>query len=437
MTSRQKQLLVLIILVSVVLRVLAALYLGNEVKVLPGTFDQISYHNLALRLTGGYGFTFGQPWWPATAANAPTSHWSFFYTGYLFLIYKIFGPNPLLARLIQAVLVGIFQPLLAFLIGKEVFGIKVGIVAAFITAFYSYFIYYAATLMTEPFYIVSILLCLWLAILIVRRGNKGEEGVDRNSRGSFLLALSLGLSLGVAVLLRQLFFLFIPFLLLWILWAGGKRQIINILCMVGVLAITILPFTIFNYARFHRIVLLNTNAGYALFWSNHPIYGTQFKPLLTEGMGTYQELIPQELMSLDEAALDQALLKRGIGFIVSDPVRYLLLSLSRIPPYFMFWPTSESGIISNIARVTSFGLFLPFMLYGLYRSIVSRVQTRQPVFLLYLFIIIYTLIHLLTWTMVRYRLPVDGVLLVFAALAVVDLLGRVPIFNKSLIKIES
>lgn len=437
MTSRQKQLLVLIILVSVVLRVLAALYLGNEVKVLPGTFDQISYHNLALRLTGGYGFTFGQPWWPATAANAPTSHWSFFYTGYLFLIYKIFGPNPLLARLIQAVLVGIFQPLLAFLIGKEVFGIKVGIVAAFITAFYSYFIYYAATLMTEPFYIVSILLCLWLAILIVRRGNKGEEGVDRNSRGSFLLALSLGLSLGVAVLLRQLFFLFIPFLLLWILWAGGKRQIINILCMVGVLAITILPFTIFNYARFHRFVLLNTNAGYALFWSNHPIYGTQFKPLLTEGMGTYQELIPQELMSLDEAALDQALLKRGIGFIVSDPVRYLLLSLSRIPPYFMFWPTSESGIISNIARVTSFGLFLPFMLYGLYRSIVSRVQTRQPVFLLYLFIIIYTLIHLLTWTMVRYRLPVDGVLLVFAALAVVDLLGRVPIFNKSLIKIES
>lgn len=439
MTSRQKILLSLIMLISVVLRILAALYIGNEVKVLPGTFDQISYHNLALRLIGGHGFTFGQPWWPATAANAPTAHWSFFYTGYLYLIYKIFGPNPLLARLIQSILVGIFQPLLAFLLGKEVFGIKVGILAAICTAFYSYFIYYAATLMTEPFYIVSILLCLWLAILLVRGQKTGEEGHARNPKHSILLALSIGLSMGMAVLLRQLFFLFIPFLLLWILWTGGKRQIVNVLCMVGVVVIMILPFTIFNYSRFHRFVLLNTNSGYALFWSNHPIYGTHFESLLTNEMGDYIDLIPQELLSLDEAALDQALLKRGVGFILSDPGRYALLSLSRIPSYFMFWPTSESGVISNIARVTSFGLFLPFMLYGLVRSFMARIRpiTRQPVFLLYLFILIYTLIHVLTWTMVRYRLPVDAVLLIFAGLGIIDLMGRIPIFNKFLIKFDT
>jgi hypothetical protein len=149
-------------------------------------------------------------------------------------------------------------------------------------------------------------------------------------------------------------------------------------------------------------------------------------------MGSYQDLIPPELLSLNEAELDQELLGIGIGFIVQDPWRIVLLSISRIPPYFMFWPSSSSGLISNIARVTSFGIMWPFMLYGLYRSFVSRVKPLiiQPVFLLYLFVFVYSMIHILTWTMVRYRLPVDAVLLVFAGLAVVDLAERIPMLRK-------
>ena len=194
----------------------------------------------------------------------------------------------------------------------------------------------------------------------------------------------------------------------------------------------VLPFTYFNFQRFERFVLLNTNAGYALFWSNHPIYGTNFVPILTDEMGSYHELIPEELLSLDEAALDQELLKLGIGFIVEDPLRYLALSISRISPYFIFWPSSSSSLISNISRVSSFGIMLPFMLYGLYRSFVNRVKplVKQPLFLLYMFIVIYSGIHILTWTLVRYRLPVDAVLVIFAGLAIVDLMGRVPILKK-------
>jgi hypothetical protein len=42
-----------------------------------------------------------------------------------------------------------------------------------------------------------------------------------------------------------------------------------------------------------------------------------------------------------------------------------------------------------------------------------------------LFALMYTFIHLLSWSLIRYRLPVDAVLLVFAGLAVVDLFQRV------------
>jgi len=76
-------------------------------------------------------------------------------------------------------------------------------------------------------------------------------------------------------------------------------------------------------------------------------------------------------------------------------------------------------MINNIGRVLSFGLFLPFFAYGLW---LSRLEWRR-FSLLYLFIGFYTLMHLLTWSMVRYRLPVDGVLIIFAAIALLKLGG--------------
>ncbi len=70
------KILIAIVAISILFRLVACIYLGDQVEVLPGTFDQVSYHNLALRVLSGYGFSFGELWWPITAANAPTAHWS-------------------------------------------------------------------------------------------------------------------------------------------------------------------------------------------------------------------------------------------------------------------------------------------------------------------------------------------------------------------------
>jgi 4-amino-4-deoxy-L-arabinose transferase-like glycosyltransferase len=429
MSKLHRRILVTTLAVSVILRVIAAIYLGNTVEVLPGTFDQVSYHNLAMRVVAGHGFTFGEAWWPATAAGAPTAHWSYLYTGYLILIYKIFGLNPLIARIIQAVIVGLLQPYLAYRIARYLFNPVTGLAAAALTAIYTYFIYYSATLMTEPFYIVAILASLLISMRMVR---KVPDNTGSPIQENLWMGVWLGLTLGIAVLMRQLFLLVVPFLFAWIWWASGKQIWRSLLISGLTIVVMVIPFTISNYLRFDRFVLLNTNAGYALFWSNHPVYGTKFVPILTDEMGSYHELIPEELLSLDEAALDQELLKLGIGFITEDPVRYMTLSISRIPPYFVFWPSASSSLISNISRVSSFGIMLPFMLYGLYRSYKERVKPliMQPLFLVYMFILVYTGIHVLTWTLVRYRLPVDAVLVIFAGLAVVDLISRIPRLKK-------
>jgi hypothetical protein len=146
------------------------------------------------------------------------------------------------------------------------------------------------------------------------------------------------------------------------------------------------------------------------------MHGTQFREFEAAPL-------PDDLPRLNEAQLDRELLKRGFQFIQEDPQRYLRLSLSRVRAYFEFWPSADTTLLHNLGRVGSFGLFLPFMLYGLFLSF------RQPDFvkrnrLLYLFILIYTLLHLLTWAMVRYRLPVDAVLILFAGIGLVDLAAR-------------
>ena len=169
------------------------------------------------------------------------------------------------------------------------------------------------------------------------------------------------------MLFRQVFLLFIPFLFLWIWIARFKRTrslpIVSTFFSFALIVLLILPVTLYNYSRFDRFILLNTNSGYAFFWGNNPIYGTKFVPILpTE---TYQELIPEEVRHLDEAALDQELLKRGIQFVMDDPMRYVQLSLSRIPPYFMFWYSSDSGFAEQYITHWEFWSFSALYVYGL------------------------------------------------------------------------
>jgi hypothetical protein len=431
-----KGLLAGILLVATLLRLGSALYQGNTVTELPGIYDQISYDALARRVIDGHGFSFAEDWWPATRAGEPTAHWSFLYTLYLAAVYGLLGAQPLMARLIQALLAGVFHSWLAWRIGRRVFGPATGLLAAGLSAVYVYFFYYAGGLLTETFYIIGILWTLDVALRLADTVRRKETEGDA-LKLKWWPWVELGLAIGATVLLRQVFLLFMPFLYLWLWWQVSARQqrspitarfsrmfrwsaIKGLIGAAVIVVLLIVPWTIRNYRVFGTFVPLNTNAGYAFFWGNHPIYGTRFEGILTKAR--YGDLIPDELRSLNEAKLDSALLERGIGFIVADPVRFALLSLSRAGEYFKFWPSSESGLISNMSRVGSFGIFLPFMLYGLWVSATlvrdpKHVGQRSQIILLYLFIVVYTAIHLVSWALIRYRLPVDALLLIFAALA--------------------
>jgi hypothetical protein len=434
MTILHRRWLIAIIVVSVLLRIAASIYLGNTVVDMPGTNDQISYDALAQRVITGHGFSFGQPWWPATAANAPTAHWSFLYTLYLATVYELFGIVPLAARIIQAVIAGILMPLLLFRLGNRTFGPRIGLVAAAISAIYIYFFYYAASLMTETFFILGILWSFDIAI--------GIRYTQTPRTSQWIL---LGLAILVTTLTRQTFLPIIGLIGLW-LWYAAKGMRLKIVkgfsISIVILILGIVPWTIRNYRVFHQFVLLNTNAGYVFFLANQPIFGTKFTNELPQGV-TWGSFIPPELIGMDEASLEKALMRRAIQTIINDPGRYLLLSLSRIKEQFKFWPTTNSSRISEISRIGSFGLFLPFMCYGTWlvifrprrynllddpdgdeKSSHITAWIKTPVALWLGFFIIYTLMHLATWAAIRYRLATDGVMIIFAAVGIVDIYDR-------------
>lgn len=458
-TSSSRLLLVILIL-AVLFRVITAFILGNTIRDFPSIADQFSYHSLALRVLDGHGFSFDSNWWPATRAGEPTAHWSYLYTLYLAAVYGLFGPNPLAARLVQAVLGGLLMPLLTYRVARQVFrypsqpgnenqpnpeksdrfprlGIfnelwkntsqAIPLLAAAWCAFYGYFIYFAGALMTETFYMIGILWTLDYALRLAASGDPAKP-----ARTDWLTWLELGLAIGLTAIFRQVFLPFVPFLFLWLWWVKYRSlrgvaarpgavfsrllagSLLSGLVMIGLFA----PITLHNYRVFGKFVLLNTNAGYAFYWSNHPIYGSKYLSILTEDMPSYYDLLPQDALWMDEAALDRELLRRGIEIVAADPGRYLNLSIDRIPSYFMFWPKASSSPLSNLTRVFSYGLALPFILAGIVLWAGDLRKRRLKLdggLLLLIFGLVYSAIHLLSWAGIRYRLPVDAVSMIFAA----------------------
>lgn len=400
MIKRKTHPLTILIIASILIRVAMAFWLGDRAEPLSGAYDQISYDTLAQSILAGKGFSFPTNWYPFTLANEQTAHWSYLYALYLAGVYAVVGHHPLVARLIQVLLSGL-NIWLAYRIGRRLFGEWVGLAAAALTSVYTYFVFFNAALMTQTFYIIAVLAVIDLTLAVL----------ENPSRRSWIL---LGVSIGVGALFRQTLLIFAPLVFASIVlmrrWQVKWRAVA---LSLGVVALLILPWTLYNYSTFHDFLLLNSNGGYWFYSSNHPEQGTNFNQ-------NFAAPLPEELRGLSEPAIDRALFREGLGFILADPTRFVLLSFSRVDDFFWFGASEQSTWVSNIARILSFTIYLPFMILGLY---LSRRQWRVCL-PLYLYVAFDTGLCLASWAAPRYRLPSDAILMVFAGLAIVSLAVR-------------
>lgn len=386
--------LLLILLVALVTRMAAAFYLGDTVSGLSGAHDEISYSMLGQRFATGHGMTFPEPWYPWVAADAPQSYYSYTISLFLAGIYALFGYHPLVARVIMG-LMSTMSVWLLFLIGRRLFGPTVALVASAIAAVYAYLIFYGVTLVTETPFTLALLIALYLAI----RMRAGEV----NGVGAWF---TLGVVLAVALLLRMAVLFFIPILLLWLYYAVRKETTLWLVAIpLVVIGLAVLPLTIRNYRLWHQFLLLEAQFGHVFWNGNHPGHGGDFHPFYVF------PIPPAVLASKNDVLITNTLLRMGIQNVLNQPWDFVMLTLTRLREFFLFWPTADSTLAANLLRVFSFGVIVPFALYGFFANL-RRFSDLAPV---YLFIVVHTGIYAVTWTMIRYRIPLDPFLILFAA----------------------
>jgi len=381
---RETRWLMIIVSIGAVLRLGMALYLGNEVTPTPAAFDQIFFHDVALNLLAGKGYVYNVPPWPFIQPGEVTAFGSFVYPLFLAGVYWVFGPHALAARIVQALICCLMPWQVHRLVHRialqpprwEKRAGLVALVAAAITAGYAYFVYYGATLMTEGLYLIMV---VW------------------------------ALNATLALVLRQVFMPMSALLFLYVVWRRGWRvRLMDVALAGGIAAALIVPWTARNFVVFDRFLLLNSQAGQTFWNANHPDLGVTWDP-------SHMFPIPGDLQGANEVDLSNELMRRGWKNVLADPARFMHLSQDRLRTWLVFYPMAQSSPFSNVARTVSFGVCLPFMVMGM---LISLREWRRWI-LLYSFIIAYTFVHVISWVQIRYRMPVDAALIVFAALALV------------------
>jgi len=405
---RETRWLMIIVSIGAVLRLGMALYLGNEVTPTPAAFDQIFFHDVALNLLAGKGYVYNVPPWPFIQPGEVTAFGSFVYPLFLAGVYWVFGPHALAARIVQALICCLMPWQVHRLVHRialqpprwEKRAGLVALVAAAITAGYAYFVYYGATLMTEGLYLIMVVWALNATLALAEAPTRGRWA-------------AWGLSVALASLLRQVFMPMSALLFLYVVWRRGWRvRLMDVALAGGIAAALIVPWTARNFVVFDRFLLLNSQAGQTFWNANHPDLGTVWDP-------SAMFPIPYDLQGANEVELSGELMRRGWSSVLSDPARFLRLSLDRLCTWLIFYPMARSSLFSNVARTASFGICLPFMLVGL---LLSLREWRRWV-LLYMFILAYSLIHVVSWVQIRYRMPVDVALMPFAGLAIATIVS--------------
>jgi len=359
---------------------------------------------------------FYDSWARRIAAGDWVGHDVFFmgplYPYFLGLVYKIFGPSLLAAKLVQS-LVGALSAGVVYLLGREVFGAAVGVVAGLLAALYIPFIF-TDTLILFPV-LATLLNALMLYFLY--------RGLVRKTRGDFLLA---GIFGGLSATGNASILAFAPLALGFIMVYGksplGERARRALTLAAGI-AVVVLPITIRNFAVGQDFVPLTSNAGINFFIGNSAkATGAYVKP---DGLDIYTD---PEGTALAERAAGRPLKPsqvsawwsaRAVDFIKTHPGAFIHNMVRKV---FFFWSVYEIPQIEHLPfeRQYSWILRLPTPSFGIVGPLgaigmVLALRRRKEAWLLLMFSLAYSASIITFFVVARYRLPMVPALMVFAA----------------------
>lgn len=273
----------------------------------------------ARRIAAGLGYSDdivveGQAVWH------PWCHYPVGYSGFLGIVYRLFGSGPHVATVANAVtgalLVAVVHRLARY--GLTPWRARI---AALLAALSPGLIVYAALLMTEPLAALGMLLSAWLFARSEPRPAPGERPRDL-SRSPLVAAITSGIALGLAALVRPQSLLAAPALALLALRRGeleaGRQRFYRAVGGAAIAIATafavIAPWTVRNCRVMDGCALVSTNAGWNLAIGAFP-----------RATGRFETLKPSDGCQLvtGQVQQDRCWLNEGLRWIGEDPDRWI------------------------------------------------------------------------------------------------------------------
>jgi 4-amino-4-deoxy-L-arabinose transferase-like glycosyltransferase len=362
--------------------------------------DPLTYDQIARNLVAGRGFVGASFYYPP-GTEVPTAFWDALYPLFLAGLYVAFGHSVTAVRVAQAIL-GAVAVAGTFVLGRQLIRPAVGLVAAGISAFYPFFVYYSGQVLTETLFMA---LVVWLFVA-------GFKAVEARSAGWFALFGALG---GLAALCRAEVFYFAPLLALWCAWRASKFPFRR-LGLAGAAALAMLavmlPWGLHNRATQGQLILTTTKLGYNLYKYYHPTMTAD---------QTVRTVPFPDFGDRTEPQREALLREEGLVFMRQDPPRTLWFMANKLALLFKLTPSNDVNRPYALVSVLSYGLLLPFMVAGFYLG--WRRGGR------FLPVLAYVLFSVATkaavFAGIRLRMQIEPFLILLAALAVVALAERV------------
>jgi 4-amino-4-deoxy-L-arabinose transferase-like glycosyltransferase len=380
------------------------------------SLDSLVYHELAVEAARGswsHGSTFYQ---------APLYPWS------LGLVYGIFGVSQVGAKILQ-ILLSVASCWLIYRIAERAFDRNVARIALGIAAVYGTYIFFANELLAVT--VVVFLDLLGLDLLLRAAAN------DR--RISWAAA---GVVFGFSAIARPTILPFVAVVCMWALasgWRSGEwRAALTAAIVFGAgVALPILPVTLHNWLADGDLVLVASNGGFNFFIGNNPesdgitAAAPGMRPDLGGARADHVGVARGALGRGDATPKEMSdhWYGRAWSHIRSDPVWAIRHTAFKAFAFINAHEVSNNRIIDFVTRhsaiysraTVGFWLVLPMAVAG---AIVGGGR-RHQVSLLLVFVAVYSATVVSFFVNARFRMPVIGVLIVFAAALVVALVARV------------
>ncbi|MEO5988796.1 MAG: glycosyltransferase family 39 protein [Candidatus Eisenbacteria bacterium] len=380
--------------------------------------DAVSYDNVAWNLARGLGFML-----EGASGRYPTAFVPPVLPYAVSLLYRAVGHQFFAALLLQCAF-GALVPLLVRALGDSLFGGHVGRTAGWLAAVHPLLVFFSAYLLTETLFCLTLL----LALLVTAEWVK----TPRRAR-----ALGAGLLWGLAALTRPTALPLPVLVALWSWWplgliVGGRERArqLSLLALGVVLAVG--PWTARNAVEFQAVIPVTTGGGRSFLDANNPIVWDD--PRLQGGATSVYGIEPyaSHFRGRTEHEIDVISVRMARDFLADRWSQVPAMAAKKLARFWRLraeggdtghWARGDSPLSRFLGVVDPLFVWsllsLPLAVVGVGFSLRGPRRLYQSLPLLV--IGAFSLGAMLYWGALRMRVPVEPLVVVYAAAGIESL----------------